>query len=490
MSPTATPSDRPAARRGARPTWVWAPRWLALTHRYLGVALGGLMLVWCLSGMVMLFVPYPSVSADERAAALPRIDWSHCCAFEAAAASDAPVRSAEVEQLAETPVLRLSLEGGERRTVELTSGHSIEHVDARTAQAVAAAWGRPVVAVPVVRDQWTVSGEFNRARPFWRVRMADPAKTDIYVSQVTGEAVQRTTATGRALNWIGAVPHWLYPTLLRQNVKLWTQVVIWTSLAGTFLTLCGLYLGVLAWGRARDGKISPFRGLMAWHHLFGLAAGLLTLTWVASGLFSVNPWGFLESPGDDARSRLAGSAPRFADVAAGLGAAQASVPAVAQLKLAAFDGRPYLMAGDLRLDGAGQARPLTPADLKAAGSRLGAVAEQGMIASEDAYYFRHHEPVTLPAWRVVLSDGRRYYLDPRSGGLLAGLDGPARGFRWLHQGLHRLDIVPGLRRGPVWAAATLTLLAAVTAGVAIGVWLGVRRIGHDLSQFRRRSSSP
>ena len=146
--------------------------------------------------------------------------------------------------------------------------------------------------------------------------LADAAGTDIYVSQVTGEVVQRTTAASRALNWVGAVPHWLYPTLLRQNAKTWTQVVIWTSLAGTFLTLCGLYLGVLAWGRARAsqlsrGRITPFRGLMAWHHLTGLAAGVLTLTWVASGLFSMNPWGFLDSPGDGSREKLAGSPPRL-----------------------------------------------------------------------------------------------------------------------------------------------------------------------------------
>ena len=56
-----------------------APRWLVVTHRYLGVVLGGLMLLWCLSGAVMLFSPYPNLKPDERAARLPRIDWSHCC---------------------------------------------------------------------------------------------------------------------------------------------------------------------------------------------------------------------------------------------------------------------------------------------------------------------------------------------------------------------------------------------------------------------------
>src|SRR4051794_4995635 len=104
MSATPTASDQvspPGARRA-----LWAPRWLVVTHRYLGVALGLLMLVWCLSGMVMLFAPYPSVSQDERLARLPRIDWSHCCVIDGVAPADAPVRSAAIEQLAATPVLR------------------------------------------------------------------------------------------------------------------------------------------------------------------------------------------------------------------------------------------------------------------------------------------------------------------------------------------------------------------------------------------------
>jgi len=456
-----------------------------VAHRYLGVALGALMLLWCLSGMVMLFVAYPSVSQDERLARLPRIDWSHCCVIDGAAPAGARVRSAAIEQLAGTPVLRLRLADQPARLVDLSNGHVLTGVGRTEARAVAEAWGRPTAVVPLIRDQWTVGGEFNRGRPFWRVRLGDPRATDIYVSRRTGEVVQRTTRAARALNWLGAVPHWLYPTLLRQHPKLWTEVVIWTSMAGVFLTLTGLYLGVLAWRPFGDARLSPFRGLMTWHHLTGLAVGVLTLTWVASGLVSMNPWGFLESPDDPAPARLAGPPPRFAEVQAALESAAARAPAVAQVKLAPLGGRTFVLAGDERLDAAGHPAPLAPADLAAAGERLGVVASQGLIGAEDAYYFSHHEAVSLPAWRVRLRDGRRYYLDPRTGGLLAAFDAQAKGYRWLHQGLHRLDFVPGFRRGPVWAVATLALLSLVTVGVATGVWLGWRRILHDLTRIRR-----
>jgi uncharacterized iron-regulated membrane protein len=44
---------RPAARVLLRTTF--------LAHRYLGIGLGVLMLTWCLSGIVMMFVPYPAL---------------------------------------------------------------------------------------------------------------------------------------------------------------------------------------------------------------------------------------------------------------------------------------------------------------------------------------------------------------------------------------------------------------------------------------------
>jgi len=276
MSPTATASDSPSGARARRT--AWAPRWLVIVHRYLGVALGGLMLLWCLSGMVMLFVAYPSVSQDERLARLPRIDWAHCCVIDGAAAPQAEVRSARIEQLGAAPVLRLRLAGEPQRLIDLSNGHVLAGAGRADALAVAEAWGQPIAVVPLIRDQWTVGGEFNRDRPFWRIRLGDRQGTDIYVSRASGEVIQRTTRTSRLLNGLGAVPHWLYPTLLRQHPALWTQVVVWTSLAGVFLTVAGLYLGLVAWRPFGDARLSPFRGLMTWHHLASLAAGVLTLT--------------------------------------------------------------------------------------------------------------------------------------------------------------------------------------------------------------------
>lgn len=456
-------------------------------HRYLGVSLGALMLLWCLSGIVMLFVHYPEVAQEDRLAALPAINWSRCCNFGDVVAPPVHIETASVEDLAGVPALRLQTAGGDRHVIDLSTGRAIHDIPAEAARLIAtghANFSGDSRATAIQRDQWTVTGYFNKHRPLWRVRLADGRGTDIYVSRRSGEVVQRTTSASRVLNWLGAIPHWLYPAILRQNTALWAQVVIWTSLIGVFLIVTGLYLGVLAWRPFRDARLSPYRGLMNWHHLTGLATGLLTLTWVASGLVSMNPWGLLESPPDSAEARLRGEAPTFADVQSALADLARANPSAAHVEIARLQGHLFLVNAEERFDAVVRPAPLTGSELAAAGRSMGPVVSQGMIEVEDAYYFSHHEKVRLPAWRVITKTGSRYYLDPSTGRLLASFDAPAKAYRWLHLGLHRLDVVPGLRAGPAWTAAMVILLAAVSFGVGTGVWLAWRRAVNDVRGLR------
>ncbi len=55
-----------------------------------------------------------------------------------------------------------------------------------------------------------------------------------------------------------------------------------------------------------------------------------------------------------------------------------------------------------------------------------------------------------------------------------GLDSPGRGYRWLFQGLHRLDFVSPLRVRPMWDVIMLVLLAGASTSAGTGVWLGLR----------------
>lgn len=49
----------------------------------------------------------------------------------------------------------------------------------------------------------------------------------LYVSSTTGKVVLDTARQERFWNWLGSVPHWLYPRAMRENQPLWRQVVMW-----------------------------------------------------------------------------------------------------------------------------------------------------------------------------------------------------------------------------------------------------------------------
>src|SRR5690606_33139071 len=119
--------------------------------------------------------------------------------------------------------------------------------------------GQAAALDTIETNQWTVTGAYDLYRPLHRFAVGDADGTHLYVAGTTGEVVLDTTARERFWNWFGAVTHWLYPSFLRQNGNLWTQVVIWTSLVGAFLTVTGLGLGIVQIRAGRSRRFSPYQ---------------------------------------------------------------------------------------------------------------------------------------------------------------------------------------------------------------------------------------
>lgn len=459
-----------------------------LVHRWLGIALALLMAVWAISGITMMYVSFPETSTQERLAGLEPLDLSGCC--ENAALPEGPIESATVEMLAGRPVLRWIGPDG-LGTIGLDGTSPL--VGAREAGAIARTHIRQAFGTALApqveqidRDQWTVYGRFRQHAPLYKVSFADDPGTVLYVSGKTGEVVQDTKAHERFWNWLGAVPHWLYFTTFREIQPLWYNVVVYASLLGIFLTVTGIYVGIRMYGRGK--RRSPFRGIALWHHWTGLIFGIATLTWVLSGLASMNPWGWLESqgPGEELEA-LAGRPLAGADAAALVQALAANPPpGVVSAELAVQGGEQYAILVSANGSRSRAALPgLTPAPLEeaelSAKARAAkpdvAIASAGLISKGDAYHYSHHSEAVLPAYRVIYAnaDETRIYLDPRTGELIGYADAAARAYRWWHYGLHRLDF-GGLNARPLWDVVMLPLLAGVSLLCLLGVWMGWRRL--------------
>lgn len=467
-------------------------------HRWLGAVFGLLMLLWCLSGFVMVFVPYPQFAdrggeGSYRPAYLPPLLAADLVLPESLDYTE-PMRQVELEMLGSMPVLFVRGESGRAATYDLHTGRRIVGIDAGQAQAVARAYatqtgGAASSAAPeaIQRDQWTVSGSFDEDRPLWRVALGDTAGTVLHISSSTGRIVQKTTRVQRFWNWLGAVPHWLYFTELRHNVPLWVNTVIYTSLAGSFLTLLGFYIGVRQLWHARRGRrYSPYRGFLWWHHLPALVFGLFALTWVVSGLFSMQPWGWFEGGNSAvAGAQLQRGMFEWTELRNSLSAVTARLPSgTVRLMLVQRSGPPAWIAEQSgrrrqRLDAAGAAAPMVQDEADAAARVLGGQSAD-LLHVEDDYYYSGPDSsvVRLPVWRVVAGNDDRtlYYLDAVSGELTLALDLPTRAFRWWHLGLHRFDFSSWLRARPLHEILLVFLLAGATLVCATGAWLGVRRL--------------
>src|SRR5262245_46476714 len=99
---------------------IW--RALVITHRYLGVAVGLLMLMWFVSGIVMMYVGFPRLTEAERQRALLPISWTQCCRFGEQIADTQQVLRAQIEEQNGVPVLRLRRAGRPDMAIDLTSG--------------------------------------------------------------------------------------------------------------------------------------------------------------------------------------------------------------------------------------------------------------------------------------------------------------------------------------------------------------------------------
>ena len=457
--------------------------------------------MWFTSGIVMLYVPYPNLPEKDRLGLLEPIAWQACCGAPAGPLpADQPVERAEVESVAGTLALRWSPPGQSATLASIDPSVPELPLDLPHARTIAAEAARrsglgpaqPATEQTIVRDQWTVSGEYNADRPLMVFGFKDRESTQIYVSSHSGRVVLRTAARQRFWNWLGAVPHWLYPTILRSHVQLWTQVVIWSAVLGVFLTTLGLYLGIVQFAARGKRLLSPYAGLWNWHHSLGLFFGIFALTWVASGLLSMNPWGLLDS-GPGLRPEPAARSITWREVQTSLAsiARRPALPNIVNLSMAPLAGELFWIAtapggAQVRLDPAGQVSPLTATRLLGAAQHAAGphgIASAMLLRSEDSYYYQRRGAIQLPVLRVIVNDAQRtrLYFEPLSGRLLGRIDSAGRWQRWLFDGLHTLDFSAMLRGSMTWSALVLLLLAGRAALSATGTYLAVRRVIKDIA---------
>lgn len=463
-----------------------AQRWLYLIHRWIGIATCLLFAMWFFSGVVMMYVGFPALTEAERRNLLPVIDGQQVRLSPgealAAARLSAWPRALRLEMMDDEPVYRITGWDHARLTVSARDGRRIEGINAAAAIAIVRrVTDAPTVsATPEERDQWSVTARYDPLRPFHLVALNDPAGTELYVSARTGEIVLDTTRSERFWNWLGAVPHWIYPTILRANAVLWRDVVLWLSGPAIIVAVTGIWIGIQRLRpqrRYKNGAMSPYRGWMLWHHWAGIVGSLFLLAWIVSGWLSMNPNSWFSGRNTDAAAlqRYAGH------VTADFPLAVMLLPDAVELRFIWIGGAPRIV--QYHRDGrATSTRPDAAAIFAAAAQLLPDARPvlQQVVQDEDDYWYSHHNRRFLPVLRIGFDDVDEtwFHIDPLSGDILGRLDDSRRSYRWLFNALHSFDFRFLLRYRPAWDillwSMSIVGLAMSVSGVVIG-WRHLRR---------------
>ncbi len=484
--------SKPTSRTAAFPAALL--KGLTLFHRWVGVVLCAMFAVWFATGAVMAFVAFPALPAPDKARLAAPIDLSRLRVGpqEAArwAGPDADIRL--VSRLGEPAYVARS-RGARDRVLSGETRRPPPPVSPDDARRIAARFGRADavnVSGPFDYDQWVVHQQFDPLRPFYRVRLNDGRGGDYYVSAATGEVAQRTFAYERAWNWLGSVIHWIYLTPIRKSFPVWDWLVWSISLVGLTTTLAGLWLGVTRTQtkmRSKRPSISPFRGLLRWHHILGLVGGGFVLCWITSGWLSMDH-GKLFSQGVASAAQLAayrgaadpthrGFTPE--DLRRLAPATSVSFTQVAGHPVASAtgaDGNQVLIseAGGMRLD------HRVPAALIAAASEAAWPGEGApsitAVPADGVYAKAESLPASALEIRPSGAGAPRIYVDGASGKILVVMDRSREAYAWVYYVLHTYNF-PGLTSRP--ALRITLLLIPLGLGLAFsitGVLTGIRRL--------------
>lgn len=524
---------------------VWIRKSIILMHRYLGIVLSLMFLMWFLTGIGMIYSRgMPRLTPDVRLARMPELDLGRVRlslseAGEAALLGDVPQRAVLFSVL-DRPAYRFTDRGSV--TVFADNGELLPEINEDQARIIAGRFMRlpesqmSYAGLLEEADQWTMT--LVRQFPLHRILANDPSRTELYVSPGTGEVVQVTTRGSRLLSWVSTIPHFLYFAPLRAKTELWWNLVVGTSALGCVLAFLGIALGIwhskfkrpFQWSRI--SSYFPYTGWMRWHYITGLVFGVFTLTWAFSGMLSMEPFewsqrdGGFESGLHDAFPGGPADRSEFPALVAANWKNVLGERPIKEIEFAEIMNEPhYIVRGapDQTAepgwpDGGHQPyyvmRGKDPVRRVIAANRFEirqepfsaaaisdrvrkampelAITETQLLTEYDYYYYSRDSQSPLPVVRVKLDDPNRtwLYVDPEVGQLAGQVNSGNRVERWLYNGLHSLDFPFWYYRRPVWDIGVILLSLGGAMVSGIGLVLGIRRVRRGVKRAAQTLGAP
>lgn len=476
-------------------------------HRILGTILSILFLVWFLSGFVMIYHTFPKVSNTDRFSRM-----------EAVRGEKPPLDSIisknkfgeSIDKLILTafdgiPYFEI-VSGKQNVKLPLDTNTILNGSPSYTQiENYARKWSEAdITRVDTLREleQWIPFGRLEKDFPIYKFYFDDAKKHQLYVSSVTGEALQFTDKDNRLWAWLGAIPHWIYFTKLRQDSQLWIDVVVWLSAFGSIMCIAGIILGIRSYivqhRKKKQWKTPYKRFSYKWHHILGFIFGVFVFAYVFSGMMSLAtvPKWIVKVHNPDIQNSL------FAPKPVVLSNYKLDYRKIVEQYEGQVKSIQWSTFGDVPLYNVIIGNEMQIFDASAEEIITFSVTEQ-MI--KDKLSKVHKEPVTitklqeydnyyaatgnrlpLPVYKAEIADADNstYYIDPENGSTRY-FNTNTKVRRWTYQILHSWLLGFLVKHPVLWNIVLWVTMIGGTLVSLTGVWLGFKYIKRKTKKLKK-----
>ncbi len=466
-------------------------------HRVLGTILSILFLIWFLSGFVMIYHTFPKVSNLDKFAYMSPVQIESCTMNSILNTyTDSTITKLVLKNFAEKPVFELTTPNGVYQEYTDTGMQNTPKLTYHILENYASRWSQgAIIRVDTLREleQWIPFSRLKKDFPIYKFHFDDNKEHQLYVSSKSGEALQFTDKNSRFWSWLGAIPHWIYFTSLRQNGETWTNLVVSLSGLGCFMCIAGIAIGIWSYVnqyRRKKKLETPYQKFVyKWHHILGFVFGLFVFTFVFSGMMSlanVPQWLVKEHNPSIAKQLHTPQQIRFDNYILDYRKILEAYPQqVKSIEWDAFGNKSlYKTIIENRLvtiDASSSEIELLSLNDNEIITYLSQIHNEPITVSlmeeYDNYYVGLTDHLPLPVYKAEVqdADNSTYYINPKNASVRY-FNNNSKARKWMYQGLHSFKFKFLAEHPFLWNIVMWTVMIGGTIVSVTGVWLGFRYI--------------
>ncbi len=468
-------------------------------HQITGCVIALFFLMWFVSGLVLIYHPFPRLSEDqlyEKKEVLP---------------SSLPDIQT-IERQAGGKIKRLHLRQFQQQTLAtVTTADStftfcctdslaeVKPITFDYLEKTAQDWvNAPILKVDTLheRAQWVLYSRYERVLPIYKFYFDDSEKHELFISGKNGDVQQLSTRSERIWAWFGAIPHKLYIPAVRKDLDLWKGFITVGALFCVLASLSGIFVGfyvLMVRHRQTRRWESPYRKRWFYlHHVVGLIFSFFLLAWGISGYFSMNriPQWLIDSEGKYIFSQSSMWGKKSLSLNAyklDYRQLKSVYPDLKEVRWTHFRDIPAyeIIAGDQELvidASTTQVKELyIPQETVIAGLKHihgdDVKYDISVLNEYDDYYLsrKHATGYTLPVYKILVDDNisSRYYVNPKTG-YVRYLNNNKMVRKWVFSGIHYLNIKWLIDRPVLWTICIWVLCLGCSFVCLSGAWLGYK----------------